>query len=799
MKKSFLLFFLLNSVLFFAQDGSVLGTIKFEKSEPATSVSVYLQGTDKATFSDEQGNFKFDKIPYGNYTLNFVTLEAENKSVAIELKSPSITVPVMLVKKQDQQLQEVVIKKESIKKQIEEKGFAVNVIETKEAGLRNLQTIELLNRTAGVRIRQNGGMGSEASFNINGMSGNAIKIFIDGIPASSYGSSFDLNSLPPSIIERIEVYKGVIPGHLSDDALGGAINVILKKGMRNNFNVSASYGSFNTAQTNFSGLYRFEKSGFTVKSSGFLNYSDNDYKVSGELVYNILPNGRREHIVAKRNNDAYRSLGSVVEVGYTDVKWADNFLIGFTVSDAYKEVQHGVFMTIPYKGRFTESDAKLLNLNYGKKDFLAKGLDFDLQGIYGKRNRIINDTVTGRYDWNGTRAIDINGDPVFSDTGAQQGAITLATIKRDVFSLRTGISYTFNANHKLLLNNLINTVDRKDDDEMKSILERRFQGTRDLAKTITSLTYEFVGFDNTLKASLFGKYYQQKIERMNPIIEKINGVDTRVEDIVKSNKDAKGYGIALSYALLPTITILTSAEKAVRLPNENEVFGDAGDNILENTSIRHESSENLNFGFRLGTFHLKKHSLFFSINGFIRDISDRIGRPVQTLINSNIQVLPFVNQGNAKSRGYDFEFNYTLNNNLNVTFNTSKFELNTVISGIKKVIPNEPFFTMNAGVNYTFKDLIAKDSKLNVFYNYLFVDTFNYILPPGSNNGGLGAFNVPQQNLQDLGVSYVFPDKKLIVSFDAKNIFDKKAFDNMYVEKPGRAFYLKLNYVFNNF
>ena len=800
MKKCFFLFFVLNTVLSFAQNGTVSGKIESNDAQSFSNVNVIVKEINKSAVADQDGNFLLENIPYGKYTLEFSSLETNKKAIAIEVNAPTNFIPVVLSRKTNFQIDEVVIKKESTKSQIEGKGFAVNVIETKQAGLRNLQTIELLNRTAGVRIRQNGGLGSDANFNINGMSGNAVKIFIDGIPASTYGSSFDLNSIPPAMIERIEVYKGVVPGHLSEDALGGAINVILKKGMRNNLNVAASYGSFNTAQTNFSGLYRFENSGFTIKSSGFLNYSDNDYEVWGNMVYNILPNGRREFVKAKRRNDAYRSMGGVIELGYTDVKWADNFLIGITASDAYKEDQHGVFMTIPYKGRFNESDAQLVNLNYSKKDFLTKGLEVNLQAIYGQRNRMINDTVRGVYDWDGNRAYDINGNPVFSNTGAQQGAATLATIKRDVFSVRSGVSYAFNDNHKILVNNLFNTVDRKDDDELKSVLERNFQGTRDLSKTITSLTYEFVGFNDKLKTSLFGKYYQQKIERMNPIVEQLNGVNTRVEQVVSSNKKAEGYGIAASYIITPTVTVLASAEKAVRMPNENEVFGDAGDNIVENPNIKNETSENVNLGFKLGTFEFKKHALSFAVNGFIRDIQDRIGRPVQTLINSNIQVLPYVNQGNAKSKGFDFELNYTFDNNLNFTFNTSKFELTTTdIYNRKRALPNEPFFTINAGLNYTFKDLLGKKSKLNLFYNYFFVDTFNYIMSPGSNNAGLDYFDIPQQNIQDLGLSYVFPNNKLIISFDAKNIFNKQAFDNMGVQKPGSAFYLKLNYVFNNF
>src|SRR5690606_14529429 len=110
---------------------------------------------------------------------------------------------------------------------------------------------------------------------LNGMSGNSVRIFIDGIPISTYGQSFNLNSIPPALIQRIEVYKGVTPIHLSEDALGGAINVVLKNGLQDSFNASLSGGSFNTWQGNFSGITRNKNNGFTLQASSFYNFSDN--------------------------------------------------------------------------------------------------------------------------------------------------------------------------------------------------------------------------------------------------------------------------------------------------------------------------------------------------------------------------------------------------------------------------------------------------------------------------------------------------------------------------------------------
>ncbi len=783
-----------------AQKGNVSGTISFnDDGYPVPYAHVSIKGLNKKTFTNEDGIFELQNIPYGDYDLEVTSMEIVTSFFKIQHTTKNEKLHFQVKPTEDILLNEVAVNGKSRKNIIESEGFAVNVINTKEAGLRNLQINELLSKTVGIRIRQNGGLGSDVNYNINGLSGNSVRVFIDGIPITTYGSSFSLNSIPPSMIERIEVYKGVVPGHLSDDALGGAINVVLKKNAKNNFNVSASYGSFNTAQTNFNGLYRFEDSGFTVKASGFLNYSDNDYEVWGPNVYNIAPNGRLEPVRAKRFNDSYRSLGGIFEAGFTNVKWADNFMIGFTGSDSFKEIQHGAFMTIPYKGRFMESDANLWSVTYSKKNLFVKGLDFNVHGLYGERSRTINDTAKYNYNWYGEKSLDLNGKPILRPQGAQQGAPTLATINRKVGSARAGLSYAIHENHKVLINHLFYSIDRKDDDAIRSVLERKFFGTRELSKNVTSLTYEFSALENALKTSVFGKNYQQRLERMNPVVESIEGVPTRVENVVSRSINVRGYGIAASYQVSPKITLLASSEKAVRLPNENELFGDAGDNIVENPNLKSETSNNYNLGFKLGTYNYQKHDFAFSANGFYRNITDRIGREVQTSLNTNIQVLPYTNQGNVTSKGLDLEMNYSLNNNLNIVLNASKFDLTYQNLYNKRKVPNEPTFTVNASAQYNFKDILAKNSNLSAFYSVLFVDTFNYLLEPYGNNAGTDYFDVPQQFIHDAGLSYTFPKKNIVVSFDAKNIFDKRAFDNFAVQKPGRAFYLKLNYTINNF
>lgn len=797
-----LLFFALGiffSGFAFSQTGKVTGTLKFNDGAPVAFATVFIQEIKKHALSDERGRYELNDVPFGPHQISVSSIEIQKHDFSISIDKPSVKVSTTLQRAEDSELKEVLVRGDSYKTQVEKSGFAVNIVDTKEASLRNIQTNELLNTTVGVKIRQNGGLGSEVNYSLNGLSGSAVRIFIDGIPISAYGNSFNLNSIPPSMIKEIEVYKGVVPGHLADDALGGAINIVLQNSVQSNFNASVSYGSFNTLQASVNGLHRFKKSGLTVKGSLFYNYSDNDYKVSGRSVVVTGIGGVQTPITARRFNDAYRSSGGMFQIGYTDVKWADQFLIGFTGSSDYKEIQHGAFMTImPYKDRFMESDAMLMNLTYQKKDLFTRGLDVTINGLYGKRNRMVSDTLAWAYSWDGERAIDFRGNEYkYTWSSQQEGGPTLAKINRNVSSIRTGVSYAIGKNHRIMLNHVYSGIDRVDSDQLRSVLENTFRGTRDLEKNIISLTYEFNALDEKLKANVFGKYYQQKTINIDPEINK--ETNEIVDDITIANKIDEGYGFTVSYALLPHITLLTSAEKAVRLPNESEVFGNDGDNVVANPSIRPELSNNFNLGFRLGTFHVNEHDFTVSSNLFTRNIKDRIGLPIETSLNVNDETILYENQGNGTSKGFDAQLDYTFKNNFGFNFNVSRFDLKIVNRGVEIDVPNTPFFIMNGSLRYSFKDIIQKESRLNLFYSMYFTDEFSYLVPQGSNTVGDEFFKVPQQLAQDLGLSYVFPSNKLVMSFDIKNVFDQAVYDNLSVQKPGRAFYLKLNYRINNY
>ncbi|GEM67007.1 TonB-dependent receptor [Sphingobacterium mizutaii NBRC 14946 = DSM 11724] len=789
----------------FAQNSTITGKVHLLDGTPVSKATVRIEGTPIVCVSDDEGLYKLDQVPYGKQTILVTSIEIKSKRLPIEVNKPSYDLHIHIDPRGEISLDEVRVQGNSVKREIETKGFAVNVIETKEASTRNIQTNELLDRTVGVRVRQSGGLGSEVQYNLNGMTGRSVGIFIDGIEISTYGSSFNLNNIPPSMIDRIEVYKGVLPAHLTGDLLGGAINIVLKKGTSsNNLSASVSYGSFNTTQSDISGLYRNSKTGFTTRVSGSFLNSDNDYEIWGKFSKYIEPNGVvRRNYRTKRFFDGYRALSGRFEFGFTDVKWADAFFLGYNISDSHKEIQHGQTMGTPYMGRTSDATANVLSLTYNKKNLFVPGLSLNTNAVHSFRSTNILDTIPWAYNWDGQIRLDLNGDPIRRLDGAQQGKPAMTDIDRQVTNIRTNLSYDILSGHRFSVNHVFYTVDRKDKNLLIKDGNTGINSSNDLAKNVVSFNYEAQTFSNKLTTNLFYKIYQQSIasKTFTGVIE--NGQTKIVENVNKDNRVNYGYGLAASYKLFNRLILLASGERAVRMPVDVETFGSPEDNVLANPGISPEISDNYNAGFRLGTYDFGDHRFSIGTNVFWRNTKDRIMPRANELINSQeIELTQYINLGLSQSLGFEGELTYAHKDKLTLLFNFSKFNSlfkqqfdptsGQQMTYYNKQIPNEPFYTMNGNVHYRLDNIIQKSSQLNLFYNIGYVAPFSTVWPESD------WFVTPAQYAQNLGVSYVFPSKKIILALDVKNVFNAELYDNFGVQKPGRGFYLKLNYSINN-
>lgn len=89
---------------------------------------------------------------------------------------------------------------------------------------------EVLASAAGVNVRDFGGVGSLKTISIRGSSSNQVVVLLDGVKLNSAANgSVDLSSIPIHQVAKIEILRGGAAARLGNAAVGGVVNIVLKK------------------------------------------------------------------------------------------------------------------------------------------------------------------------------------------------------------------------------------------------------------------------------------------------------------------------------------------------------------------------------------------------------------------------------------------------------------------------------------------------------------------------------------------------------------------------------------------
>ena len=110
----------------------------------------------------------------------------------------------------------------------------VDVITEQQIELRKPSNVfELLQSVPGVQVDQVGAPGGVANVYIRGSDPEQVLVIVDGVrvndPMLSRGGSFDLSSIDPARVERIEVLRGGGSAIYGADAMGGVINIVTRR------------------------------------------------------------------------------------------------------------------------------------------------------------------------------------------------------------------------------------------------------------------------------------------------------------------------------------------------------------------------------------------------------------------------------------------------------------------------------------------------------------------------------------------------------------------------------------------
>ena len=341
----------------------------------------------------------------------------------------------------------------------------------------------------------------------------------------------------------------------------------------------------------------------------------------------------------------------------------------------------------------------------------------------------------------------------------------------------------------------MSTFNRQGSDELAPFNEA-YEQPRKSIKNVLGLSYQYSR--DRWNATVFAKDLRQNVrfaEAFTPGGDASQPLQYRQMDTKFS---AFGYGLAGTYFIQASLQAKVSFERSYRLPDPYELFGDLI-NTQGNVALKPESSNNINLGLSYVKTIAKMHHVHSDVNFLLREAKDFI-RPD---LNPNGTQQVMRNLLDVSNRGVDFSLRYGYRNNFTIGLsgtyqnlrNEVEFEPGSsrVSPVYKDRIPNIPYFYGNGDASYFIHDLAGSGNHLTITYNLLYVHEFYLAWP---SQGGLKN-QIPEQFAHDLSATYSLKDGRYNIGLACRNLFDNRLYDNFMLQKPSRAFSVKLRYFIN--
>lgn len=775
--KVFLPFFCIligTPLLSVAQKAIIAGIVK-DKNEVLIGAALVLENSSHGTATDIKGNFKMEGIEPGTYVLvvSYIGHKPFQKQITLGA-TEQVTLHVML-EEDISELNSVEVYARSEGAEVRESPQTVSVMEARQFYTQSASTADLINRMAGVRVRQDGGLGSTADFSINGISGKQVKFFIDGIPVDFYGAALGINVIPINLLDRIEVYKGVVPIYLSGDALGGAMNAVTRRERKDYIDAVYSIGSFSTHKASLNSKYFIGNRGFYAGMNSFYNYSANNYKVDVEIPDQ---SGVSQPATVRRFHDRFSNYFVRTEIGWLGNKYADEVALSLNLGGLHDEIQHDALMSQPYGKASFKENTRGLGLKASKTNLLFKGLSATFFMGYNHSRSIFADTTLNAYTWNGE---------IFTTRqygGEINTSMNLLSFYTDNTLSRTVLHYKPNDRNQFVFSNLTHGFFRKGNDPVAARFYGKdiYQNPTSLLKNIAGLSYERSLFQAKLTSISAVKYYYFRSQGF--LVNNSNEITGK-----KQSQEQVGISQAVKYEPSKKWLLKSSYEYATRLPDELELFGNYY-LVRPNANLIPEISHNLNLGLLYSQAKLR-----FELNGFFRQVDNII------YLRTSRFFAQYQNLLNARIKGIEGDVSFTPFPFLFVSANVTYQDLRNKTLGDKSGtiddryvnarLPNIPYLFSNCEIRYASKNPSGK-KQVQLWWNANYVhEFFLYWAIDGIKDKKAV---VPTQFIQNTGISYSPFTSKLTVSFELFNMLNTKAYDNFNVQKSGRAYSVRLRY-----
>jgi iron complex outermembrane receptor protein len=625
MRRIIIILFFYFSTSHFAQTFEVSGRVIDEKNgEPLIGVNLILKELNIGTTTDANGNFTFQKIPNGNYTLicSFIGHKNikqnvnvnQNLSLLIEMKEGSIN------------LAEVIVTGNpfgSDPKEISQSTLSIANLDLQIKRGMNIGTT--LNYQPGISMRSNGTAAARPV--IRGFSNNRILILENGLRMGDLSNTSDDHGVSNdgSSAEKIEILRGPASLLYGNNALGGVVNIIseaipsyLYSGLDGNINLSTS-----TVNNNVVGSadLHFGVSDFAMHTN-FFRRTNSDYKDGNDnRVY----------------NSDQKSNGLQVGLSYIP-----SFGLG-GLSYSKFQMNYG----IPYNTKDLNDDDE------GPIEIEMKKSEFRSLFESNKINSFVNSfsLKTGSQNYNHKEILRNNGE-IGTEFGMKTFSADLSFTHEPLFSENQGVFGFWG-----LIQNYTVTG------------EEAFTPNADYS-SIAAYFFEQIKIDRiNIK---FGARFESSLIKIPESV-----LSDKFFESEEINYNSLSGSIGAVYDLSEIISFFTNIASAFRAPTIEElssyaIHGATATFDIGNRQLKNEKNLGIDFGFRLRKdHHIVELSCYYnSINDFIfRNPTGIYYNPESSIPFNSTDGLPVFKyeQDDALMYGAELKAQYEINRFFAVT------------------------------------------------------------------------------------------------------------------------------------
>ena len=211
-----------------AEEITLSGTVSDEAGNPLVGANVYIPELELGTSTDRSGNFRIENLPAGSFEVRITMIgyRSETREVDLQEDLQELSVTLDAITLTSGEVTVTAGRRAQVAGKV---PVSMNTVSAAELEQRNTISLdEAIRYIPGVQV-------AGEQVNIRGSSGYAygvgsrVLLLVDGVPLMGPGQGdINMDVMPMSQVERIELVKGPGSALYGSGALGGVINLITK-------------------------------------------------------------------------------------------------------------------------------------------------------------------------------------------------------------------------------------------------------------------------------------------------------------------------------------------------------------------------------------------------------------------------------------------------------------------------------------------------------------------------------------------------------------------------------------------